>query len=98
MEGELLCVDINLEWNSAFDNLLVQFSFRKKFMTSLKTSARQRIDSSLATADVFADIPAAYLVKPMIYLDDAVPGPRGCKTPDQINILQVESVVAKADI
>lgn len=34
--------------------------FERKFMTSIKTATRQRIDSSLATADGFAEITAVY--------------------------------------
>ena len=35
MEGQL-CVDLDLEWNSSFDNLLVRFSLCKIFMTPPK--------------------------------------------------------------
>ena len=43
MEGEL-CIDINLEWDSTFDTLLVQFSFRKKLYGFSK---KQLLDNAL---------------------------------------------------
>ena len=41
MEGEL-CVDLDLEWSSSFDDLLVRFSFERIFMT-----LKQLLDNTL---------------------------------------------------
>ena len=50
----------------------------KDCASPLKAAARQRTDVSPATHDSFAEIP----VRIMTYLDDTIPGPQGCRTPD----------------
>jgi hypothetical protein len=54
LNGGELCVGLDLEWNSTFDNPLVQFSFRKKLYDSPK-------NRSPATPNSFDDIPATYV-------------------------------------
>ena len=88
MEGET--INIDLEWNDTFDNLVQSF-FRKKFYDLLKKqlldNALIRFWQQLMALPIFP----LHILKPITYLDDAVPGPQGCRTPDQINIFQVES-------